>query len=92
MRSHPRYKGENPESAKTPGPLYTDEKYVAMKKDVASRHETVNKRLKQYGCLTQRFRHSVAKHAACFRAVAVLTQLAIEYGEPLYQVDYSDDY
>jgi len=86
------YRGENPNSVKTPGPLYTDEKYVAMKSAVASRHETVNKRLKQYGCLTQRFRHGVAQHAACFRAVAVLTQLAIQYGKPLYAVEYTDNY
>jgi hypothetical protein len=84
------YRGDA--SIKTYGPLYTDVNYVAMKADVAARHETVNKRLKQYGCLTTRFRHDVAKHAACFRAVAVLTQLAIEYGEPLYQVAYSDNY
>jgi hypothetical protein len=47
------YRGENPETVKTAGPLYTDEKYVATKKNVASRPETANKRLKQYGCLTQ---------------------------------------
>ena len=88
------YRGENPDpdKVKTPGPLYMDEKYVAMKSNVASHHETVNKCLKQYNCLMQQFQHGIAKHAACFRGVAVLAQLAIEHGEPLYQVEYSDNY
>lgn len=30
------------------------------------------------------------KHGAAFRAIAVLTQLFIEAGEPLFEVDYSD--
>jgi hypothetical protein len=50
-----------------------------------SRHETV------FGCLKENFRHhDFDKHACCFRACAVLTQLAIEEGEPIFQVEYSD--
>ena len=85
------YRGDAPEYVKVAGPLYTEEDYKAMKKRVASRHETVNKRLKQWKCLDSRFRHSVAHHSACFRAVAVVTQLAIEHGEPLFEVEYEDD-
>jgi hypothetical protein len=58
-------------------------------------HETVNKRFKQWGCLKQVFRHVhdlAYKHASVFRAVAVITQLAIEDGEPLYAVEYHDDW
>ena len=35
----------------------------------------------------------IEKHSACFRAVAVLTQLAIEFGEPLFTVlaEYNDE-
>ena len=62
-----------------------------MKHDVAARHETVNN-LKNFACLRIPFRHGVAKHAAAFRAVAVITQLLIEYGEPLYKVEYHDNY
>lgn len=83
------YQGDK--KVKAPGPLYDfDERYVKMKKDVASRHETVNQRLKLYTCLVDRFRHGVEKHAACFRAVAVMTQIAIENGEPLFDVNYND--
>ena len=85
------YIGENPQTCKTPGALYShDAAYVKMKKRVASRHETVNCRLKLFKCLVEAFRQNISKHAACFRAVAVITQLAIESGEPLFEVHYSD--
>jgi hypothetical protein len=60
------------------------------KKNVRARHETVNKRFKQFGCLHERFRHDAAKHGDVFRAVAVITQLAIENGEPLFGVEHDD--
>ena len=84
------YPGE-PLSCKTPGPLHIDERYIQMKAKVASRHETINKRMKQFDCLTQPFRHGVDKHASCFRAVAVITQIALQNGEPLFQVEYNDE-
>jgi DDE superfamily endonuclease len=84
------YAGECPLTAKTPGPLYSDPAYRKMMSDVAARHETGNKRLKMFECLQQRFRHSVANHAACFRAVAVLVQLQIQSSMPLFQVKYTD--
>ncbi len=60
-----------------------------IKSLVRGRHETVNKRMKQFGCLQQRFRHNIGLHGDCFNAVAVITQLNIQYGgEPLYSVPY----
>jgi DDE superfamily endonuclease len=84
------YAGECPLTAKTPGPLYSDPAYVKMMSDVSSRHESVNNRLKMFECLKQRFRHGVRAQAACFRAVAVLVQLQIQYDEPLFTVQYTD--
>jgi len=55
---------------------------------VRSRHETCNKRFKQFKCLKETFRHPIEKHADVFYAIAVITQLAIENGYPLFQVDY----
>jgi DDE superfamily endonuclease len=55
-----------------------------------SRHETVNKRLKQWHCLHDTFRHDLTKHGSIFRAVAVIVQVTIENGEPLFAVDYND--
>ena len=61
-----------------------------MQSRVRSRHETVNKRFEQWGCLKQVFCHEIFKHAHVFRAVAVITQLLIQLGEPLFEVDYND--
>ena len=78
------------ERVKAPGPLYTEDAYLKMSKKIASRHETVNKRFKIFQCLVHRFRHDVVKYTICFRAIAVITQLGIENGEPLFQVNYND--
>jgi hypothetical protein len=53
-------------------------------------HETVNKRLKQWNCLHRVSWHNLRKHGPVFRAVASITQLAIENGEPLFDVEYND--
>ena len=55
-----------------------------------ARHETLNKRLKQWHCLHDTFRHDLTKHGQVFRAVAVITQVSIENGEPLFSVVYND--
>ena len=45
-----------------------------------------------WGCLNKHFCHRPDKHGPCFRAIAVLEQLAIEFGEPLFfDVEYNDD-
>jgi hypothetical protein len=54
-------------------------------------HETVNARFKSKQVLVKRFCHPLAFHAACFRAVAVITQLNIEVGESLFHVQYIDE-
>ena len=62
-----------------------------MKANARHRHEMVNERLKNFNVLANDFRHSLEKHSACFRAVAVIAQLNIENGENLWQVEYYDD-
>ena len=52
--------------------------------------KTVNKGFKNFGCLKQVFRHNLLFHSSCFRAVAVVTQMAFNNGEPVFQVDYDD--
>lgn len=86
------YIGEAPVHTKTPNMFTRKKEKLEMQARVRNRHETVNKRFKQWGCLNQRFRHGVEQHSACFRAVAVLTQLSLEFGEPLFSVaEYADD-
>ena len=59
------------------------------KEHVRERHETVNKRFKEFACLKNTFRHEISKHGMCFDAIAVITQLSIEFGgRQLYAVDY----
>eukprot|EP00804_Cyclotella_cryptica_P002591 CCRYP_010417-RA/>CCRYP_010417-RA protein AED:0.07 eAED:0.04 QI:0/0/0/1/1/1/2/0/297 len=62
-----------------------------MKTVTRSHHETANKRFKIFEVLERLFRHPFNKHSSCFRAVAVITQLNIEYGHPLYSVEYFDE-
>ena len=54
--------------------------------------ETINKRFKQFGVLKQIYRHDIRDHGSAFRCVAIVTQLSIENGEPLFSVDYQDPY
>lgn len=57
-----------------------------LHKRIMARHETVNKRLKQFNILNHIFRHSLEKHPLIFHAVANLTQFMIENGEPLFSI------
>lgn len=61
------------------------------KKVILARHETLNRRLKQFGCLQQRFRHALSLHPLYFRSVVNLTQLMFEHGETLFSVDFNFD-
>ena len=54
---------------------------------VRLRHETCNKRIKQYNILAVRYRHDVMRHQIYFGAIVALTNLALE-DEPLFSVDY----
>ena len=51
-----------------------------------ARQETVNGRLKNWGCLSQVFRHDRNKHHLVTKAALVMTQLSISNGNPLFQV------
>lgn len=55
-------------------------------KYIMSRHETINKRIKQFKVLSETFRHDLALHKLCFHAIINLTQLTIKYEEPLFPI------
>ena len=66
-----------------------DWKDAAHKKAMSNaraRQETVNGRLKNWGCLTQNFRHDRNRHHLVTKAALVMTQLSISTGNPLFQV------
>jgi hypothetical protein len=61
-----------------------------MQGRVRACHETLNGRLKNWGILSQVFRHDIRRHGEVFRPCATITQLTIDYGEPLFEVAYGD--
>ena len=86
------YKGEAPRHVKTPNSIAQREDTATMQSLVRRRQETINKRFKQFGILKQVYRHDIRDHGKSFRAVAIITQLSIQNGEPLFSVDYRDPY
>jgi len=69
----------------------TTEEFEEMLGNCLARHETVNRRLKEFKCLAGRFRNDIHKHVLCFEAAVAIVQLEIENGEPPYQVkEYYD--
>ena len=84
------YKAFDPIFAKTPTNAYLrSEDESKLSNRARARQETVNKRLKQWECLNQIYRHKVVSHTDVLRAVASITQLAIDEGEKLFQLDYT---
>ena len=61
-----------------------------MQARVRAQHETLNGCLKNWGILSQVYQHDIMRHGKVFRACAVVTQLTIENGEPLFEVEYED--
>jgi len=53
------------------------------------RHETINGCFKTWGTL-QTYRHDIRRHGKVFRAIAIMTQLAISNGSLLFSVEYED--
>ena len=85
------YKGADPEFAKTRSGVFHPNLGSDVRNKVRARHETCNKRIKQFGALKDVFRHHITKHSTVFHAVALITQLAIQNGEPLFEVKGYDD-
>jgi hypothetical protein len=84
------YVGEAPLRVKCPACVTIPEEREQMMKRVRSRQETINRRFKQWQILKQVFRHDIRVHRDVFASIAVITQLAINNGEALFSVDYSD--
>ena len=79
------YRGER--CIRTPYNVVSHTDSRAMGKALA-RHETVNRRLKQFKVLGNKFRHELKKHLDCFNACAITTQLSFNRGEKPYSVTY----
>jgi hypothetical protein len=83
------YRG-HPEKIKCPGNDANPAENRGMQGRARARHDMLNGRLKNWGILSQVFRHHIMMHGDVFRASAVVMQLTIEYGEPLFEVEYGD--
>lgn len=53
---------------------------------ILARHETINRRLKQWRCLGTKFRHQLKRHPMCFHSVLNITEIMIENGYPLFEL------
>ena len=84
------YIGAAPKYIRCPKCLNNPSIMASMQSLVRRRHETVNKRFKQWNSLKSVFRGHITKHGQYFRVAAIVTQLCIEGGEPLFKVDYED--
>jgi len=87
------YIGEDPATAKVPGSMVhdQDDRQLYVRSKVRLRHESVDKRLKQFNCLKRVSTNSIEFHGACFRACAVLTQMSMDKGHPAFYVpEYSE--
>ena len=84
------YLGEAPSHIVAPKTNSKERKYVKLSGRVRARHETCNSRFKNWAILRIPFRHDIGSHGYFFRVVAIMTQLQIQNGEPLWQMDYKD--
>ena len=76
------YKGE-PDSISTQNDL--DPREIAeFKERSQSRHETFNSRLKNFKCLSTRYRHNLSFHKVCFEAICVILIIEMELESPLF--------
>lgn len=53
---------------------------------IMARHETINRRFKDWGILGNRFHHDEFHHGSVFNAIAVLTQMEIMVGMHVFDV------
>ena len=51
-----------------------------------ARHETINRRFKQWSVLSERFRHSENLYGPIFAAIAIITQIEIENGAHVWDI------
>ena len=81
------YRGE-PKTIQEKGRGSEEERHVATR--ARARHETINRRLKEFKSLSTQFRHNkgydVTNHGYVFDAVLVLTQLSVAHHKSLFEV------
>jgi hypothetical protein len=82
------YSGVRGGGVSTPNRLDTAE-VKEFKRRARARHENFNGRIKNFGVLSQTFRHKknrLEKHQTAFEAVCVIVQYQLENGSPLFEI------
>ncbi len=90
MEADNGYIGEVPQKVKCPGCTLNPTENLAMQNWVRSRHKSLNGQLKNWAILTSLYRHDLMEHGNVFWAINVITQISINVGEKLFEVNYSD--
>ncbi len=83
------YRG-HPDKIKCPRNDANPAENWGMQGRVRAGHKTLNRWLKNWGILSQVFRHRIMMHGNVLQACAVVTQLTVKNGEPLFEVKYGD--
>jgi hypothetical protein len=65
---------------------------LGMQRAARAHHKMLNGRLKNWGILEKVYCHNITVHGTVFYACAVITHLAIANREPLFEVEYGDEY
>lgn len=91
MEADDGYLAADPEFVKTRNVGWHDPSAKSIRNKVMARQETAHSRIKNFGALSQRFRHEMGHHQDVVFAVAVLVQLAIEGGDRLFSCSDYDD-
>lgn len=58
----------------------------ALERKILARHETLNRRLKEFSILSVTFRNSLKRHPLIFHAIVNIIQVSIENGENLFEL------
>jgi hypothetical protein len=80
-----------PDKIKCPNNNCNPAENRVMQGTARSCHETLNGWLKAWGILGNMYRHNIREHATVFYTCAVITQLSVANGEPLFEVEYGDE-
>ena len=87
------YLAGDPQYCKARSSIYHPEAGQSTRNTVRARQETVNKRIKQFGATSKVFRHNIRKHEIVLKSAVILTQLSINRGEKLFEIEgYGDFY
>jgi hypothetical protein len=73
------------EKLSTPNPLDPQELYE-FKKRARMRQETLNKRIKDFKCMSTTFRHPLEKHQICFMVICLILQYQFDHGDELFEI------